>query len=81
VCNNARYKILQVCGDVLGLPGISSAASPGLTLDSPPVDFVGLARSFGVEAHRVTDPDDLADRVRASLAGLHPILFDVPVSD
>jgi benzoylformate decarboxylase len=81
VCNNARYKILQVCGDVLGLPGVQAAESPGLTLDHPPVDFVGLAHSFGVEAHRVADPDDLADRVQASLAGDRPVLFDVPVSD
>jgi thiamine pyrophosphate-dependent acetolactate synthase large subunit-like protein len=45
------------------------------------MDFVGLAHSFGVEPHRVLDPDDLADRVQASLAGDRPVLFDVPISD
>jgi benzoylformate decarboxylase len=79
ICNNARYKILQVCGDVLGLPGLK--AGPGLTLDGPAIDFVGLARSFGVDAHRVTEPDELAERARASFAGDRPVLFDVPISD
>ncbi|MDB5307745.1 MAG: thiamine pyrophosphate protein binding domain protein [Gemmataceae bacterium] len=81
VCNNARYKILQVCGDVLDMPGLRSPLCPGMTLDSPPVDFVGLARAFGVEAHRVTDPDDLAARVRASFTSDRPVLFDVPIAE
>ena len=29
------------------------------TLLDPPVDFTGLARSFGLEAMRITEPKDL----------------------
>jgi thiamine pyrophosphate-dependent acetolactate synthase large subunit-like protein len=46
----------------------------------PEVDFVGLSRSLGVEAHRVADPDELAEHVRESLAGDAPRLSEVPIS-
>lgn len=81
VCNNSRYKILQVCGDVLDMPGLRSPSCPGLTLGNPAVDFVGLAQSLGVEAHRVADPDDLAGRVQKSLASGQPVLLEAPISD
>ncbi len=80
VCNNAEYKILKVCGNILGLPGLESQGAPGLDLVGPAVDFVGLARSLGVQADRVSDPDELADRVRESLSGNAPRLFDVPIT-
>lgn len=79
VCNNAQYKILKVCGDVMELPRLESGA-PGMNLTGPAVDFVGLARSLGVEAHRIREPDELSDRVRDSLAGDVPRLLEVPIS-
>jgi benzoylformate decarboxylase len=80
VANNAQYKILKVCGDVLGLPRTAEGRPPGLDIVRPEVDFVGLSRSLGVEAHRVADPDELAERVRESLAGDLPRLFEVPIT-
>jgi benzoylformate decarboxylase len=80
IANNTGYKILEVCGDVLNLPGLVLPSCPGMRLDTPAVDFVGLARSLGVESHRIAEPDELSERVRASLAGDRPILFDVPVA-
>lgn len=80
ICNNAQYKILKVCGDVLGLPRLNDPRTPGLDLAGPAVDFVGLSRSLGVEAHRITEPDELAERVRESLAGDQPRLFEVPIA-
>ena len=50
-----------------------------MDLVEPEVDFVGLARAFGVEAYRVAEPDELSDRVRDFLADPKPILFDVPI--
>jgi thiamine pyrophosphate-dependent acetolactate synthase large subunit-like protein len=38
---------------------------------------VGLARSLGVEAQRVTEPDELSDRARKALGRSEPILLDV----
>jgi benzoylformate decarboxylase len=45
----------------------------------PEIDFVGLARSFGLEADRISDPDTLSDRLKAWLASPRPLLLDVPI--
>ena len=79
VCNNAQYQILKVGAGQLGLPAARSGRFCGLDLTGPEVDIVGIARSLGVEACRVTEPDELADRVAESLAGDVPRLFDVPI--
>lgn len=77
VANNRRYHILEVCGDRLSLPDLRRG--PGMTLADPPVEFVGLARALGVEAHNVADVDELSDRVRAGFACDRPVLLEVPV--
>lgn len=79
VPNNAQYQILKVGAQQLALPAAKTGRYEGLDLVGPEVDLVALARSLGVEAHRVTEPDELADRVRESLAGDAPRLFDVPI--
>lgn len=78
ICNNAEYRILKDCSAVLGLP---PAAAPGLDLADPAIDFVALARSLGVAADRIEEPDELTDRVRDSLRGDSPQLFDVPIAE
>jgi benzoylformate decarboxylase len=80
VCNNAQYEILKICGQAMQLPTSQAGQFQGMDLTSPEIDFVSLARSFGVEAHRITEPDELAQRVKASLAGDRPMLFDVPIA-
>jgi benzoylformate decarboxylase len=79
VCNNAQYQILKIGAKQLQLPAAKAGKFHGLDLTEPEIDVVGLARSLGVEAHRVTEPDELAERVRASLAGDKPQVFDVPI--
>ncbi len=80
VCNNAQYQILKIGAGGLGLPHARQGKYEGLDLVSPEVDMVSLARSLGVEAHRVSEPHELAERVQASLAGDRPQLFDVPIA-
>ncbi len=80
IANNAQYKILKVCGDVMSLERLSEPGCPGMNLTDPAVDFVGLSRALGVEAHRVADPDELTERLRASLVGDRPLLLEVPVA-
>lgn len=80
IANNAQYQILKVCGDVLAMPVLRDPACPGMNLTGPEVDFVGLAKAFGVEAVRLTEPDAVSDAVRASLAGDAPLLIDVPIA-
>lgn len=79
VCNNAQYQILKVGAGQLNLPAARSGKYCGLDLVEPEVDLVGLARSLGVEAHRISEPDELCQRVSESLAGDKPQLFDVPI--
>ncbi len=51
-----------------------------MDLTAPEIDMVSLARSFGVEAHRVADPDELSQRVKDSFGRETPILFDIPIT-
>jgi len=58
------------------------AAKQYLAMDlvRPEIDFVALSNSFGVEARRITEPEELSERVRESLAGDRPQLFDVTIA-
>jgi benzoylformate decarboxylase len=80
ICNNAQYQILKIGAQGMGLPRASEGRFEGMDIAKPEVDMVSLARSFGVEAHRVSDPNELSERVQASFGGDMPILFDVPVA-
>jgi acetolactate synthase-1/2/3 large subunit len=44
-------------------------------------DFVRLAESFGIAAHRVTGPERLRQALEQSLASKEPSLIEVPVGD
>ena len=79
VANNAQYKILKDCSQVLRLPHLARRQYVGLDLVRPEVDFVGLARAFGVEAVRLDEPDELSERLRAWLDDPRPVLLDVPI--
>jgi benzoylformate decarboxylase len=79
VANNTQYKILKVSGRRMALPEIVDGKHIGMDLVEPEVDFIGLANSFGVQAHRVTDPDDLCERLHNSLRASKPTLLDVRI--
>jgi len=80
VCNNSQYQILKIGAAGMKLPGALDGRFVGLDLVDPQVDFVALARSLGVRATRVEDPEELSERVADSLAGDEPQLFDVPIT-
>jgi benzoylformate decarboxylase len=80
IANNAQYQILKVCGDVMALPELRDPACPGMNLVKPEVDFVGLARAFGVEAQRITEADQLSDLVREALSAGKPRLLEVAIA-
>jgi benzoylformate decarboxylase len=80
ICNNAQYQILKLCGRSMSLPQAAAEKFEGVDLVAPELDYLALARGFGVEAHRITEPDELADRVSAAFRGDRPVLFDVPIS-
>ena len=48
-----------------------------LTLDHPPVDWVSLARGYGVEAVRASDLGEFVSAMRTGLARRGPFLVEV----
>jgi benzoylformate decarboxylase len=80
VCNNRQYRILKDGARMLGLPNANRGNFLGMDLGEPAVDYLGLAKSFGVEAVRITEPDALSDALRESLAGDRPRVIEVPIA-
>ena len=80
VVNNHQYLILK--NNLRGMKGESVANERfvAMDLDQPPVDFVGLARSMGVDATLVEKADDVGDAVRAALDAGRPHLLELPIS-
>lgn len=75
ILNNRGYAILKSYTDAF-YPGFREAV-PGL--DLPSLDFVGLAKSMGVDAARVHTPDALGDAIRTMMDHPGPYLLDVHV--
>jgi benzoylformate decarboxylase len=80
IFNNAQYQILKIGSRMMNLPAASAGRFLGMDITEPEVDFIGLARSLSVAAVRVTEPDELAERVAKSLAGDTPQLIEVPIA-
>jgi benzoylformate decarboxylase len=81
ICNNAQYQILKIGARGLDLPQATAGKYEGLDLVEPEVDLVAIARGFGVEARRISEPDELCAAITAAWkANDRPILFDVPIS-
>jgi benzoylformate decarboxylase len=80
ICNNAQYQILKHCGDVMPLPNMAAKQYLAMDLVHPEIDFVALSRSLGVEARRITEPEELSERLRESLSGDKPQLLDVVIA-
>lgn len=80
IANNTAYQILKNSSDKMGMGRLRQADYPAMHLVDPEIDFVGLAQSFGVAAHRVTTPDELADHIRAAFEQNEPVLLDVPIT-
>jgi benzoylformate decarboxylase len=81
LCNNRQYEILKQCGDVMPLPRMAARQYLAMDLVRPEIDFVSLARSLGVEAQRITEPEEVSERVREALNGDEPRLFDVVIGE
>jgi len=79
IANNRQYKTLRMTAEMMSLSGFCQQDYPATDLLDPEIDFVGLARAFGVEAHRVTEPDDLSQRLDNGLSRTSPLLLDVTI--
>ncbi|MDX1962825.1 MAG: thiamine pyrophosphate-binding protein [Pirellulales bacterium] len=77
--NNRCYQILKVGARGIGLPGAMRGEFHGLDLDGPIIDYVGLARSLGVEGMRITEPAELSAMVDSAWSRTTPLLIEVPI--
>lgn len=80
VVNNRQYKILKGNLTAMGGSAARTGRLVGMDLDAPPVDFVALASSMGVEAALVDHSDDVSDAVYEALASGRPRLLELPIT-
>ena len=79
ICNNTQYKILKDCGELMPLPQMKQRRYVAMDLVEPKIDFLSLAKGFGVEARRISEPEELSQLVGDSLRENRLQLFDVAV--
>jgi benzoylformate decarboxylase len=77
IANNRSYRILKE--RLVSMR--KSERFVGMDLRDPDIDFVSLARSMGVAARRVTDPQDVAPALREATRAGGPQLVEVRVAD
>ncbi len=75
ICDNGGYRILKQ--RLKAFHGDDRFI--GMDFRDPPIDVAGLARSFGVRAHRIEDGAAFDARFQEALASSEPTLLDVVV--
>jgi benzoylformate decarboxylase len=75
IANNKGYRILKQ--RLMAFHGNDNFI--GMAFDEPEIDFVALARSFGLAAEAVTAPDAVRPALDAAIASAKPTLLDVAV--
>jgi benzoylformate decarboxylase len=80
VVNNQQYLILK--NNLRGMQGrsVTKGNYVAMDLDTPAIDYVGLARSMGVAATLVERADDIGEATRAALASGRPHLLEIPIA-
>jgi benzoylformate decarboxylase len=80
VVNNRQYLILK--NNLRGMQGrsVNKGNFVAMDLDTPAVDYVGLARAMGVDATLVERPSDIAEATRAAMASGRPHLLEIPIA-
>ena len=75
IANNGGYRILKQ-----RLKAFHGNDKPiGMDFRDPPIDVAGLARAYGVEAHKVATPVAFDAAIKSALAATGPVLLDVTV--
>jgi len=86
ICNNQSYQVVRTnwAREVPDSKMVRDGKYPGLFLSAPATDYVGLARSQGVEGEAVTTPKDLEPALRRGLERVtrdnRPYVIDVTVA-
>ena len=77
ILNNASYRILKQRVHALRGHAAQTDTYVGMDLVDPPIDFVALARAFGVAAERTATVAESIDLLRKGVADGVPSLIDV----
>jgi len=77
ICSNRSYKILQLELSRAGIASYGNNARALTDLKAPPIDWVSLARGFGVPAVSVDTAEALARELGISLAEPGPRLIEM----
>ena len=80
VVNNRQYLILKNYLRGMKAETVRTGRYIGMDLDQPPVDFVALAKSMGVDASLVEKAGDVGDALQAAMATGRPHLLELPIS-
>jgi benzoylformate decarboxylase len=77
IFNNTSYRILKQ--RLVMLRGLAEQADKfvGMELNDPAIDFVGLARSLGIEGQRAATVKDATDLIGKALKDGKAMLIDV----
>ncbi len=76
ICSNRRYNILQVELQRAGLNRPGPNAQSLTELDRPGVDWVSLAKGYGVPASAAETGEELSEAIERGLAGDGPTLIE-----
>ncbi len=79
ICSNHRYEILRHEMARAGHGKLGLVADSLTDLSRPVIDFVAIAKGFGVPASRCETVDCLAEEFRRSMAEPGPHLIEVPI--
>lgn len=79
IINNSSYRILKQRTNAMKAIAAQTDTYVGMDLDKPKVDFLKVARGFGLEAHRASTLADVQDQLRHALRHDGPTLIDVEV--
>jgi benzoylformate decarboxylase len=77
ILNNSSYRILKQRVHALRGHAAQSGRYVAMDFTEPPIDFVGLARSLGVQAERTQTLDAVRDALARALVADGPTLIDV----
>lgn len=79
IINNSSYRILKQRTNAMKALAAQTDRYVGMDLDNPRVDFVAVARGFGLTAHRATRLSEVQELLAAGLRADGPTLIDVEV--
>ena len=76
ILNNSSYRILKQRTNAMKAHAAQTDNFVGMDLVAPRIDYVGLARSLGVQAERADTVAGVCELLKKALAGKEPMLID-----